>query len=292
MYAQNITTRTLMLYPNRNQGVSVHLPKWADTVGWASREPRVLDSMKTGYPRFFVARVVHRLAMRLLEIRHSGEGPPIKSERSGVETICGQLAMVLDTRRHGRMCHSILTEWSSVRDAGTPAVDIGVYTVTWDGKITAVDQENISDHADSPRRIGDEDIVLVSYPAELALDAKAFWQHTGFGISSRRATHWLESAPFLSSTPSIPRPLLSPAEAAQRVELAKDKLKHRIATGQSSDNLAVSPSDVFLFPTGMSAIAETTAAIKTIRQPTSSSPYRVAVFGFDPLPSFSSTTTH
>ncbi len=271
-----------MLYPNRNQGVSVHLPKWADTVGWASREPRVLDSMKTGYPRFFVARVVHRLAMRLLEIRHSQEGHPIKSEQSGIETIYGELAMVLDTRRHGSMCRSILTEWSAIRDGGTPAVDIGVFTVTWDGKITAVDQENIPDCVDSPRRVGDEDIVLVSYPAELALDAKAFWQHTGFGISSRRATHWLESAPFLSSTPLVPRLLPSPAEAAQRVELAREQLKHRIATGQSSDPLAVSPSDVFLFPTGMSAIAETTAAIKTLRQPTPSSPYRVAVFGSAP----------
>ena len=248
--------------------------------------------MKTGYPRFFVARVIHRLAMRLLGIRHSRDGHPVNSEQSGGETIGGELAMVLDTRRHARMCRSILTEWSVVRNGGTPADAIGVYVVTWDGKVTAVDQENIPNQLDPPRRIGDEDIVLVSYPAELALDAKAFWQHTGFGISSRRATHWLESAPFLSSTPSAPRPLPSPAEAAQRVELAKEQLKHRIATGQSSEALAVSPSDVFLFPTGMSAIAETTAAIQTLRQPTPSSPYRVAVFGSAPsLPSRQVPTT-
>ena len=281
-----------MLYPNRNQGVSVHLPKWADTVGWASREPRVLDSMKTGYPRFFVARVVHRLAMRLLGIRHLREGHPLKSEQSDVETICGELAMVLDTPRHARMCRSVLTEWRAALNGGTAGVDIGVYTVTWDGNITPVDQENIHDHDEPPRRIDDEDIILVSYPAELALDAKAFWQHTGSGISSRRATHWLENAPFLSSTPPVPKPLPPPAEAVERLEQAKEQLKYRIATGQSSDTLAVSPSDVFLFPTGMSAIAETTAAIKTLRQPTPSSAYRVAVFGYAPSPSFSSTVTH
>lgn len=43
-----------------------------------------------------------------------------------------------------------------------------------------------------------DEIYAVVYPQELAVEAKAFWQHTGFGISSRRATYWLENASFLN----------------------------------------------------------------------------------------------
>ncbi|KAK0610666.1 pyridoxal phosphate-dependent transferase [Bombardia bombarda] len=53
------------LPPKDQHAVGVHLPKWADTVGWASREPRVVEAMTTGYPRFFIPRVVDQLAERL-----------------------------------------------------------------------------------------------------------------------------------------------------------------------------------------------------------------------------------
>ncbi len=239
--------------------------------------------MKTGYPRFFVARIIHQLAMRLLKIHHQREGHSVNGETTD-QPIYGRLAMVLDTLRHGQLCHSIMTEWSAARSGGgAPSPDIQVHIVDWDGKIAMPGQEDAGEGGPA-RNIGDENIILVSYPAELALDAKAFWQHTGFGISSRRATHWLENAPFLS-THSSSVPTSSSLEAQQRVELAKAKLKQRIAAGQSSDGLTVSPSDVFLFPTGMSAIAETAAAIKDLRQLTPDAPYRAVVFGSVLFPS-------
>lgn len=275
--AQNTIRPIPIVRPNNIQGVSVHLPKWADTVGWASREPRVLDAMTTGYPRFFVARVVHKLAMRLLEIHNAREGT-VDGEDAGVGTSGGRLAMLLDTVRHADMCRRMLEEWCLVRTEGERIVDIGVYNVTWDGKITTVGSGEKLTQGGSARKIGDEDIVLLSFPVELALDAKSLWQHTGFGISSRRATHWLDNAPFLST--ATPQNSLSPPpDAAQRVGQAKADIKERLATGNSSSTLTVSPSDVFLCPTGMTAIAETADAIKSLRQHTPDSPYRVAVFG-------------
>ncbi|KAK4153447.1 putative cystathionine gamma-synthase/beta-lyase [Chaetomidium leptoderma] len=261
------------LPPGDPHGVSVHLPKWADTVGWALREPRVVDAMTTGYPRFFLSLVVDRLAVRLLELASP-------SDVVGVEKTGQRLSRLLDSVRHAQMFRKALPEWDTTQR--TSSRDIGVYTVTWDGEITAVKEDNVPNQFEC-RRIGDEGIVLVSYPAELAAEAKAFWQHTGFGISSRRATHWLEDAPFLSASPApnpTPRP---PAEMISRkINHARAALKQRIAIGHSSpsNNLHVSPSDVFLFPTGMTAITETADTIKSLRHPTPDSPYRVAIFGF------------
>lgn len=34
--------------------ISVSLPKWADNVGYEENDARVMDTMQTGYPRFFI----------------------------------------------------------------------------------------------------------------------------------------------------------------------------------------------------------------------------------------------
>ena len=39
--------------PDSPHAVSVCLPRWADVIGYEEREPRVIDRMRTGYPRFF-----------------------------------------------------------------------------------------------------------------------------------------------------------------------------------------------------------------------------------------------
>ncbi|KAH6649373.1 pyridoxal phosphate-dependent transferase [Chaetomium tenue] len=269
----------ISLPPGDPHGVSVHLPKWADTVGWASREPRVLEAMKTGYPRFFVPRVVHQLAMRLLAGQQSDTAfaNDIGIHGEGEE----RLATLLNAARHGKVCRETLAEWSKAKKRGAKPPYIGVYAVAWDGKVSPVQEEATPDESRPASQIGEEDIILVTYPAELAPEAKSFWQHTGYGISSRRATYWLEHAPFLAD-PASSKPSLSPAERSLSVIQARAALKEQIATGQSSPshNLHVAPSDVFLFSSGMTAITELATAIKSLRPPTPGSPYRVAVFGF------------
>lgn len=267
------------------QGISVHLPKWADTVGWASREPRVLEAMKTGYPRFFISRVVERLAVRLLQIQRARAASAGGGEDPEIAQTGQRLAMLLTSVPHARICRKVLPLWNSQEKQSKCCGDSKVYIVAWNGDITAVGEEDVAENAEPTTRIGNEDVILVSYPAELAVEAKSFWQHTGFGISSRRATHWLESAPFLAS--NVPSIVPSPGEIPCTVNEARATLKTRIAAGHShpSANIHVSPSDVFLFPTGMTAIAEIATAIKSLRTPTLETPYRVAVFGFVPHPS-------
>jgi cystathionine gamma-synthase len=40
--------------PDTPHAISVSLPTWRDNVGYEEGEARVVDSMKTGYPRFFI----------------------------------------------------------------------------------------------------------------------------------------------------------------------------------------------------------------------------------------------
>ena len=50
--------------PDSLHAVSVCLPTWADVIGYEEKESRVIDRMKTGYPRFFL----HPLIQRVCEV--------------------------------------------------------------------------------------------------------------------------------------------------------------------------------------------------------------------------------
>ena len=43
--------------------VSVSLPTWRDNVGYEEGEKRVVESMQTGYPRFFVHRSIQKVRL-------------------------------------------------------------------------------------------------------------------------------------------------------------------------------------------------------------------------------------
>ncbi|KAK4140765.1 putative cystathionine gamma-synthase/beta-lyase [Dichotomopilus funicola] len=275
---ENLTLGT-SLPPGNPHGVSVHLPKWADTVGWASREQRVLDAMNTGYPRFFMPRIAHQLAARLLELRRKAENGP----EDGTQP--GKMAMLLDSARHARMCLDALPKWETIgRELGPGEIE--GYVVTWNGQITPLQDRGYPEEREESPALGKEDILLVAYPQDLAQPAKAFWQHTGFGISSRRASYWLEHAPFLTgkSTSSATNAFAT----AATVNTAREAIKNRIAEGYSlpSQDLHVSPSDIFLFPTGMTAITETAHALKSLRPADPSKPYHAVVFGFPYVDTF------
>src|SRR5688572_6777869 len=47
--------------PASKHAVSVSLPKWADVVGYEEAEPRVINAMKTGYPRFVYNPITKKL---------------------------------------------------------------------------------------------------------------------------------------------------------------------------------------------------------------------------------------
>lgn len=257
-----------------SKGVGVHLPEWRDTVGWAARERRVVDAMRTGYPRFFVPRVVDELAGRIIELYRS-----MANGTSGVPDGKAS-AIVFPTRRYAEIYLQFLARQASPEEVR------GVQSIAlkWEGSILPLNTQDSGDvllppsrdHPDvSPYR---KEISAVLYPSTLYPLAKAFWQHTGFGISSRQATYWLENSPLCGNSDTK----LTKNRCATKIEpdpgTAKDIIRGRIADGQSLSDLKVDKNNMLLYPTGMTAITETASAIKRLYSAKNRTP-TAAVFG-------------
>lgn len=112
----------------------------------------------------------------------------------------------------------------------------------------------------------------VFYPAEIFKLAKAFWQHTGEGISSRHAEYYhalfdeltpaaINLAVERSPATSMPRLCNKDSSPLAQIALignaddAKYELRKQIAALASTESCLISVSDVFLYATGMSAIS-------------------------------------
>jgi cystathionine gamma-synthase len=51
--------------PDSPHAVSVCLPTWADIIGYEEKDPRVIDKMRTGYPRFFFHPLIEHVRAAL-----------------------------------------------------------------------------------------------------------------------------------------------------------------------------------------------------------------------------------
>ncbi|KAK3401415.1 pyridoxal phosphate-dependent transferase [Sordaria brevicollis] len=259
------------LPPGDPHGVSVHLPTWEDTLGWASRDRRVLDTMVTGYPRFFIPRVVERLAERLLE--HFTQ---THDHTSNID-LKDKHALIVSTAHHALMCRQFFRQ--KVDHTSKQETTFPILIAHWNGTITFLrEHEDLPQVKNETTPLGQEDIFLLPYPVDMFPVAKAFWQHTGFGISSRRATYWMDSAPFLHPSSQAPPPPFSPSETTT----ALSAIRTRLANCYSTPSLPVADKDVFLYPTGMSSIAAVSAAVKSLASPqlTGKRQPSVALFGF------------
>ncbi|OKL61713.1 hypothetical protein UA08_02331 [Talaromyces atroroseus] len=170
-----------------------------------------------------------------------------------------QLGLLLPTYRTAIAC---LTYFHGV---GSTDSEIILYTFT--GDIVNVKEEYIPSE-EAP----DRQLYAVTYPETFASQGKAFWQHTGAGISSRCAVYWLEHAPFLKNKKFAQgTPAELPLEDGNRSAIM---IRERIANSLSSQ-----VEDVTLYPTGMSAISNTSLAVRSLHSGENGL-HRVAIFGF------------
>ncbi|KAJ4388325.1 hypothetical protein N0V85_007677 [Neurospora sp. IMI 360204] len=219
--------------------------------------------MVTGYPRFFIPRVVERLAERLL-----GHFTQAHSHQETDIDLQGKHALILSTAHHALMCRQLFRQ---KLDPDSPNVNFDILIAHWDGTITAIGENDDLPSQKPPPPLGQEDIFLLPYPVDMVPVAKSFLQHTGFGISSRRATTGVHHA--------TPTPFDEDTNAK-----AISAIRTRLANCYSTPTLPVPPSNVFLYPTGMSSIAAISLAIKSLVLPKLQSngkrPPSVALFGF------------
>lgn len=245
------------------------LPKWSDTEGWASRDPDVLSQLKAGYPRFYVPHIVRDLTNKL--VKWAAQQPTVSiGSRKPTLLIPAPLpaAMIFPSLAMATACEEYLDKCDKAAADGA----IAVLHVTFDGRVEIDDDAR----SESNPRPG-QDLYMVLYPGQLASEAKSFWQHTGFGISSRCAAFWLKNAPFLHDQGTTGRSGIE----APPVQDAKDAslvLRRRIAGLYSTAPNRVAMEDVYLYPTGMSAISLTASTLQSFRSDASQI-YRVAVFG-------------
>jgi len=246
------------LPPGDPHGVSVSLPRWQDTVGWAQRDKRVIERMTTGYPRFFVPLIVRELASKIvhLTLSSSREELDIPFLQEDAEKLD---ALLVPTRFMSMECQKYL-------QSHAPDDDFHTVVLTIQGICSAEDYHEVSGN-------GTAQIYAVIFKGSTSEgEAKAFWQHTGFGISSRCASYWLTNASCFKDASKTPDTL--PQEDAL-CEAQRD-IRKRIADLLTSPAVHVTERDVWLFHTGMSAI--TNSAYLLPNPPDSAA--GVAFFGY------------
>ncbi|KAL9939610.1 hypothetical protein V8E36_001427 [Tilletia maclaganii] len=158
--------------PDLPHAVSVSLPNWQDNVDY--EEGRLTETMETGYPRFFVHRLIQRLSAKL----EAKLGRP------------GERSFLFPTVKIAQRCRDFIRD--QLQRAGKETnfdIRIVQYQCSGAAAEVAADASTVAESTRSGRR----DVFVVLFPADHWGLAKAFWQHAGLGISSRFAERCLSS---------------------------------------------------------------------------------------------------
>lgn len=243
---------------NTPHAVSVTLPSWAANIAYEEGEAWVADKMTSGYPRFFIHHKIKELCKRV-------------EDTYGREN---EQCMIFPTYNVAKRCRDFMLNQSS------PSNTIRILQLSTPPKSAKDDDKSyVQCH-----------IAVVFFAKPLFPFAKAYWQHTGEGISSRMGQYVLEhmaapTKPSLHSSSPPPRNIhahspspppsasvtskADPRQAEEKEQFvfmeerfgrnldlnfapaAKQALRKRIASIVKEN---VSPDDVFLYPTGMTTI--------------------------------------
>ncbi|KAK3322084.1 cystathionine gamma-synthase-like protein [Apodospora peruviana] len=143
--------------PDTAHAVSVSLPTWSANVGYEEGEDWVVNRMTTGYPRFFIHRSIEAFA----------------SELAAKYAAKNSRAMLFPTRQIAARCVSF------IKARAPPAVASKLAIIH-----LVLDASNPSARALEPLCPAISAVLLSheSFPY-----AKQYWQHSGDGVSSRRA---------------------------------------------------------------------------------------------------------
>ncbi|RYP04053.1 hypothetical protein DL765_010317 [Monosporascus sp. GIB2] len=201
--------------PNTAHAVSVSLPTWRANVGYEEGENWVVGRMTTGYPRFFIHKSIQAFAHDIA----AKYGQP------------GQSAMLFPTKKIAHRCLEFVRE----KAPEAAQADLNVVTLVLDPTENAPEVLRSIMPAVSAVILKQD-----AYPI-----AKQYWQHSGDGVSSRRAEfcHGLFKEGLLvpersasSPRPSQQKPFRGPKRYQRPSSM--DGLTngmHRTAQGAASD---------------------------------------------------------
>lgn len=137
--------------------MSVSLPTWKSNIGYEEGEQWVIGAMITGYPRFFIHKSIQAFGHDIT-VKH---GAP------------GQQAMLFPTRKTANRCLEFIRD--KAPQSALVSLDV-LHLVLDPAKKTPEALQSAT-----------PSISAVLFSAEAFPFAKQYWQHSGDGISSRRA---------------------------------------------------------------------------------------------------------
>jgi cystathionine gamma-synthase len=231
--------------PEDEHACSVSLPTWSAVVGYEEGDPEIVKSMKCGYPRFVYHPYVLRLMETILEQHSVGVGTTGTKQED---------CLVLPSAAAAVRCQVFLQEALEGKRDGRDNAHLEGATLE--------SSQSLSSSSSQLSRVrtlavGAADIHAVLFPAETlaGMEAKAYWQHTGEVVSSRRAECAMETlgvclkSQHVTQGPVCHSPYRGSSVPAEGPS-ASSQLRDRIATWAK-----VPDSDsVFLSPSGMSSI--------------------------------------
>ncbi|KAI2627493.1 PLP-dependent transferase [Hypoxylon sp. NC1633] len=166
--------------PNTAHAVSMSLPTWKANIGYEEGEQWVVGTLTTGYPRFFIHKSIQAFGRDIVATHGTA----------------GQQAMLFPTRKTANRCVEFILD----KAPQSALIDLGVLHL-------------VLDPAKNPPEAlqsATPSISVVLCSPDAFPFAKQYWQHSGDGVSSRRAEfcHSLfkETILILEKTNS-PRPL-------------------------------------------------------------------------------------
>ncbi|KAF7763434.1 hypothetical protein Agabi119p4_7971 [Agaricus bisporus var. burnettii] len=175
--------------PHTPHAISVSLPTWKDNVGYEEGEKRVVDSMVNGYPRFFIHLSIRKLA-DICQHKYA---------------VGNEECMLFPTRRIAEECRDFV-RCRTLQLGRQPVQPRLVH-------LFICPQTSGSQPSAPLATTNTADLHIVLYPSDESSIAREFWQHTGFGISSRLAERCLSLLPHETKTLDIAH--ASPAPIAR-----------------------------------------------------------------------------
>ncbi|KAL9597952.1 MAG: hypothetical protein Q9179_004091 [Wetmoreana sp. 5 TL-2023] len=236
--------------PSTHHAVSVQMNTWRDMQGMMLGEPRVKKVQQIGYPRSFLH-------------------PDVVKKGS-------EACLVYPAANHATSCKDYLVQIAK-GEVACRSDDIDIRAIEFEVDHESLLGINTSNQAPIIR------LYAVFFPVQHLQTAMGFWRLTGTGISSRLAEslhRHLRSIRFapskflpLMQVHEEPRSTLVNASATNQICERISYLLKRASLEQATSDKP-SASDVFLYPTGMSAIYHCNFLLQQWR------PTESIVFGF------------
>lgn len=151
--------------PNTKHAVSVCLPTWEATVGYEEGNPEVLESLTTGYPRFFIHKEIQRLC-QVLQDKYAKEN---------------ETCLCFPSYEVAKRCREYIAVKSVSMDNGTPAPKVRILQLATSKPLT-------TEEAKWKR---ETKIAVVFVDKQYWSLIKQYWQHSGEILSSRLAEYVL-----------------------------------------------------------------------------------------------------